>query len=34
MDVQIVGPESKTGEALSLEKISQLEWMHHGSVKL
>ena len=34
MNVQIFSPERKTGDALILNKISQLVWKHHGSVKL
>ena len=34
MNVDIFCSESKTGEALILEKISPLLWKHHGSVKL
>ena len=33
MNVHIFSPERKTGEALILNKISQLVWKH-GSVKL
>jgi hypothetical protein len=34
MSIRIFSPERKTGEALSLEKISGLVWKHHGSVKM
>jgi hypothetical protein len=34
MNVQIFSPEKKTGETLTLNKISGLVWKHHGSVKL
>jgi len=34
MNVQIFGPERKTGEVLVLEKISRLVWKHHGNVWL
>ena len=34
MNVQIISPEREMGEALILEKISQLAWKHHGTLKL
>ena len=34
MNVHIISPKRKTGEALILEKISGLVWRHRGSVKL
>jgi hypothetical protein len=34
MNVHIFSSERKTGEALSLKKISRLVWEHHGSIKL
>ena len=34
MDVQIFSAERKTSETLILEKISQLVWKHHSSIKL
>ena len=34
MNVQIFSPERRTGEALTLTKISRLVWKHHGSIKL
>lgn len=29
VDVEVLSPERKTGEALILEKISSLEWQHN-----
>ena len=34
MNVQIISPERKTGEALILEKMSGLVWKHRDSVEL
>ena len=34
MNVHILSPDKKTGEALILKKTSQLVWKHHGGVKL
>jgi len=34
MNIQIFSLERKTGEVLTLEKISRQVWKHHGDVKL
>ena len=34
MNIEVSTPERRTGETLTLEKISSLEWRHNNTIKL